>query len=226
MNHIVIFLIMTALYGILLGFFLNAVSKVNYKEKYVPWKSIQSAGFLAAFFISSIIYGDPGNFCVMLPAFICCFMGDVFLAFYNKYKKRRIFTFGLLAFLAGHIFFIRWFAQIQPIDIADFIVPLLGVGITYYLTTGKIFHTGRLRPFVLIYAFFVTFLAEKGVRIALAFHSAAHFLSGIGSVLFLVSDISILFLYFWRKRNKKIHLFNLYTYYAGIYLLASCTLFV
>ena len=192
MNHIIIFLIMTALYGILLGFFLNAVSKENYKETYIPWKSIQS---------------------------------DVFLAFYNKYKKRRIFAFGLLAFLVGHIFFIRWFAQIQPIDIADFIVPLFGVGITYYLTTGKIFHTGRLRPFVIIYAFFVTFLAEKSVRIALSFHSAAHLLAGIGGVLFLMSDISILFLYFWKKRNKKIHLFNLYTYYAGIYLLASCILF-
>ena len=202
MNHIIIFLIMTALYGILLGFFLNAVSKENYKETYIPWKSIQSTGFLAAFVVSSIIYGDPGNFCVMLPAFICCFTGDVFLAFYNKYKKRRIFAFGLFAFLAGHIFFIR-----------------------YYLTTGKIFHTGRLRPFVIIYAFFVTFLAEKSVRIALSFHSAAHLLAGIGGLLFLMSDISILFLYFWKKRNKKIHLFNLYTYYAGIYLLASCILF-
>ena len=42
----------------------------------------------------------------------------------------------------------------------------------------------------------------------------------LGSFLFMISDISILFLYFYKNKSRKVHLFNLTTYYVGIFLLA------
>ena len=217
---------MAVLYGILLAVFLHAVTKENYKEKYIAWKSVQSGAFLAVFLLAAMASGRVLLFWFMLPAFVCCFAGDVLLAFYNRYRKKRIFALGLFVFLAGHGFFIRWLSHIQKLDIKDVIFPVIAVLITFVLTDGKKLHTGRLRPCMLIYAFFVAMLAGKSLRIAVELPEPGHILSGLGGLLFMVSDISILFLYFWKKRNKKIHLFNLLTYYVGIFLLASCILFL
>jgi uncharacterized membrane protein YhhN len=41
-------------------------------------------------------------------AFICCWLGDVFLLS----KKMTLFLLGLVTFLVGHIFYILWFLQI------------------------------------------------------------------------------------------------------------------
>lgn len=50
-------------------------------------------------------------------------------------------------------------------------------------------------------------------------------IGGTGSLLFFVSDFSILFLYFYKTRDIRIHLFNLASYYMGMFFLASCMLF-
>lgn len=224
-DRVVIFFTITVLYGILLTTFLYAVSKENYKERYIIWKSVQSVAFLLVFFLAAWVSGIIKTFWLMLPAFACCFTGDVLLAFYNRYRKKRIFALGLLAFLAGHLFFIRWMSYIQKPDAKDLVFPLVAVLITFWLTNGKLLHTGRLRPCILVYAFFVAMLAEKSLRIAVTLPELYHTLAGAGGLLFMISDVSILFLYFWKKRNKKIHLFNLLTYYIGIFLLASSVLF-
>lgn len=65
----------------------------------------------------------------------------------------------------------------------------------------------------------------KGLRLALAFPLPSNCFAAVGSALFFVSDISILFLYFWKKKSTAVHLFNLGTYYYGMFFLASCLLF-
>ena len=54
-----------------------------------------------------------------------CFAGDVILAFYNKIKKKRLFLLGLVTFLMGHLFFIRWLDRMQPPAVADMVFPAL-----------------------------------------------------------------------------------------------------
>ncbi len=108
------FLGMAVFYGVLFLWFLNQVKKPDYKKNYVLVKTLQSAAFVSVFLAAAVVSRDILDFWLMLPAFVCCFAGDVILAFYNKIKKKRLFLLGLVTFLMGHLFFIRWLDRMQP----------------------------------------------------------------------------------------------------------------
>ena len=219
--------------GMLIGYsavfaVLTAVAcRPEWKQKYyIAAKTICSLAFGAIFLIASRKSGDDGQFLLMLPAFFCCIAGDVFMAVYNRYRKRRYFIGGLLTFLAGHLFFVRWLCQRQHLQIVDFLIPVFGVALAWMLMAKKNIHTGKLRPFIMIYAFFVALFFSKGMHLAITDFSVPNLMIAVGSGLFFASDISILFLYFYKSKGVKIHIFNLATYYYGMFLLASNFLFL
>ena len=216
---------MAVLYGVLFLWFICQVRKPDYKKHYVFTKTEQSAAFLLVFLVAAGVSGDMRNLWRMLPAFVCCFAGDVLLAFYNKVREKKIFLSGLVAFLLGHLFFIRWLNRMQSITITDVVIPAMAVLLMFFVTGMGCFHTGRLRPCILVYSFFIAYLFAKSMHIALCLPDWYHSICAVGSFLFMISDISILFLYFYKNRNRRIHLFNLTTYYMGIFLLAVSPLF-
>ncbi|MFR8428874.1 MAG: lysoplasmalogenase family protein [Roseburia inulinivorans] len=73
--------------------------------------------------------------------------------------------------------------------------------------------------------FFIAYLFAKSMHIAVSIPDMRHIVCAVGSFLFMISDISILFLYFYKNKSRKVHLFNLTTYYVGIFLLAISPLF-
>lgn len=220
------FLGMAAAYAVVLILFLNEVKKPDYKKNYIITKTVQSMAFLIVFFTSAGISHNIKSFWLMLPAFVCCFAGDVFLAFYNKFRKKKIFLTGLSAFLMGHLFFIRWLNRMQKFSVVDLLFPVAAVIAIGILTGTKNFHTGRLRPCILLYSFFIGYLFGKSAHIAVCMPDLYHMICAVGSFLFMISDISILFLYFYKSKDRRIHVFNLATYYIGIFFLAVSLLFL
>ena len=202
-------------------------SNVELKRRYYLWaKVLNSTAFMVIFFLSVYISGDVYSFWLMLPAFFCCFVGDIFMAMYHRQRKRLNFLLGLFLFLAGHLCFIRWLCSIQKITVADLLIPVLGVLIAWKLMARKDIHTGRLKPFILLYTFFVALFFVKGQHLAICHPMASYIMVAIGSALFLASDISILFLYFQKRKGPAVHIFNLATYYYAMFLLASHLLFL
>jgi hypothetical protein len=103
----------------------------------------------------------------------------------------------------------------------EFVFPVAAVLFIFGMTSLKQIHTGRLRPFILMYSFFVALFLSKAVHLLMSGFSLQNEVIAGGAALFALSDISILFLYFARKKGNAIHVFNLVTYYAGMFLLAS-----
>lgn len=207
-------------YSIVFGGLAAATVKKELKKYYVLAKCAASAAFMVIFLMACHVSLDVRQFWLMLPAFLFCFVGDVLLAFYNKSRKRKFFLSGLLVFLAGHICFVRWLGRGQRLMTVDFLFPLIAVSLTFGLTSLKQIHTGRLRPFIMIYAFFVSLFFARGVHLAVLRLDVPSLAVAVGSALFLISDISILFLYFYEKTGWRIHIFNLATYYYGMFFLA------
>ena len=168
--------------------------KPDYKKNYVLVKTLQSAAFVSVFLAAAVVSRDILDFWLMLPAFVCCFAGDVILAFYNKIKKKRLFLLGLVTFLMGHLFFIRWLDRMQPPAVADMVFPVIAVIGIFAVTGMGSFHTGRLRPCILVYTFFIAYLFAKSMHIAVSIPDMRHIVCAVGSFLFMISDISILFL--------------------------------
>jgi uncharacterized membrane protein YhhN len=185
------------------------------KKYYIFAKGIASAAFLF------VLCMAPNGVYGLLPAFCLCFAGDLLMAFYNRKRKKRHFLGGLFAFLTGHICFIGYLATMQPITAPEFMLPIAVVLCVFYLTRGHKIHTGRLRPFILLYAFFVAFFLSKAWHILALGMSGQTIFVALGGTLFAVSDFSILFLYFSKQKGTWLHIFNLLTYYMGMFFLAA-----
>lgn len=217
---------MFVLYTILFAGLAITVCRQECKKYYTAAKTMNSMGFLGVLLAVTVISGEIHQFWLMLPAFLCCFAGDVLLAFYNGGRRRIHFLMGLGVFLVGHICFVRWLCEKQPLSWKDLLFPFAGVLIAWGLTMLRGMHTGRLKPFILVYAFFVCMLFSKGVHVLLAAPSVANAIIAFGGTLFLISDISILFLYFYKTHGAAVHLFNLATYYFGMFFLEINLLFL
>ena len=108
-----------------------------------------------------------------------------------------------LFFLTGHIFFITACSKIKSLDKYDFIFPIVIILLFPFFIKKKRLTIGKLKPFVYIYAFFISFLFSKCVLMFWNTGTRQTALLAIGSLLFLISDTLILFLYFPRQQKEK-----------------------
>lgn len=156
----------------------------------------------------------------MLPAFLGCFAGDIFLAITDKEGHKRFMREGTLAFMLGHILFVGALGAICPLQITQMVIPCVGTLIVYL--SLHLFHleTGKMKPYVLCYAFLVSLLFSKGVAIYNQFGDMRAIIILAGVASFLLSDYLILFIYFGKKKVTALRLLNMLTYYLAQYLLA------
>lgn len=218
---------MLAGYVLAFAVIMAVVCRPEWKKKYyLEAKILNSAAFLTVLFVSAYLSEAIHTFWLMLPGILFCFIGDVFMALYNRQRKRLHFLLGVVIFLSGHLCFVRWLCSMQPIEITDLIIPVSAVLLTWYLVSRRDIHTGRMQPFIILYAFFVALFLAKALHLAWSEPTSAHVMIAVGSILFFVSDVSIIFLYFRKRKGSGVHIFNLVTYYAAMFLLASHMLFI
>ena len=82
-----------------------------------------------------------------------------------------------------------------------------------------------MRPWVVLYAAFVSALLGKGLQLAFGIAQPWCFLVLAGAALFWVSDLLILFLYFYPVKHPAVHVANLLTYYYAMFLIAASLAF-
>lgn len=208
----------------------------GYSEKYARFgviaKSLASVSFVGIALASVLVFimSAPiaeldmlamNFFYITLPAFLLCLVGDVLLELNHKDERKRFFLPGLVAFLLGHVTFVIAFNRLSPFSWLELIIPAAAVILTFFLTRLKDMDTGKMKPYVLIYSFFVAWLLSKGIFVLItafqaggAFPSKALFIA-IGSALFFISDVIILFMMFYKKKYKHTRFFNLLTYYGA-----------
>lgn len=220
------FVLMLIGYSLVFALIAAVATHAEWKKHYIWVKALNSFAFVVVFFVSAYLSMEIHQFWLMMPAFFCCFVGDIFMAAYNRFRKRVHFMMGLGTFLAGHLCFARWLCTIQSLAGTDLILPVLAVLFAWYLVSLKSVHTGRIKPFIILYAFFVALVLTKGLGLAIAKPGIASVMIAVGVVLFFVSDVSIVFLYFQKRKGAGVHLFNLATYYYGVFLLATHLLFL
>lgn len=187
---------------------------------YLPEKALCSLCFVAVAAVCAALGSRPEAFWRLLPALLCCVVGDVVLALYNHLRRPGLFLAGLVAFLAGHILFVWGLCRLQPMGWPVPLAAVLGAGGAAALSGMPGMRTGRMRPWVVLYAAFVSALLGKGLQLAFGMGQPWCFLVLAGAVLFWISDLLILFLYFYPSKHPAVHVANLLTYYYAIFLIA------
>ncbi|QSX05015.1 hypothetical protein JYG23_09985 [Sedimentibacter sp. zth1] len=217
--QIAFLVIYTLLFSLLISTYYNN----NLKRYYTLAKAINSLCFVAVALYGGINFGNTTNLYFMLPAFILCLLGDVFLGI-NATKKNteNYFILGLLSFLIAHLVFAMALNRYVKLSIYDFILPIVSVLLTYVLLNLDCMDISqKLKKYSILYSFFVALLLAKGITLSIVCgYSMKNILILLGSILFFASDFVLMFLLFYRKKHHLMGTLNLLLYYYGMLLLS------
>lgn len=150
---------------------------------------------------------------VMLAALLCSMAGDVLLALDRN--EGILFVLGVVSFASAHILFSVAFCRISGIRKRDVLVSVLVFGgLLLILYTGDFEFQGLL-PVLIGYAAVISFMVTKALSLWYCRKGKERFvyLVMIGGVLFLASDILLLFWLFGTGVPKEVQSVNWVLYY-------------
>ena len=175
---------------------------------------------LSLLFIAAVMlqpHPDQWYFHFLFIGLVFCFFGDVFLAL----KTEKMFTVGLIAFLAGHVFYIAGFVYLTPL------AAWLSYGtlIIFIFSTGVfLFFRPHLRDMtlpVLFYIIVISLMLSGALAVLLTAPASqtARIMVFAGALVFYLSDLFV-------ARNRFLvreplnHFIGKPLYYVGQFLLA------
>ncbi len=207
----------------------------GYSVNNMIFKSVSSLCYLLTAVFALIEHSSAytyGSLIIMGGA--CGLVGDILLDLKGIYKseEKTYLNAGFIFFLVGHIFYtasiiyslkIKWWLVL----ISAVISVVIGVGTILTANMMKV-HYGAYRKIVAVYVSFLAMTAVTSVvAVFVSSFQKGYILLGVGSVLFLLSDVVLSNTFFGRGKDKPHHLFiNHFLYYAGQYLIAASVMFV
>lgn len=186
------------------------------------WKTASSLSFL----LLALTLYQPGSVfhTIMLAGLLLGALGDVLLALPSCYPKQEpvFFLLGLISFLFGHVCY-GWalFHTTGTATILSlFLSVFLGAGMVLILKKSGIDFREMLLP-AIVYAIVIMFLELQCISWLLLDHTMFALLLNIGSLLFVISDLILVFIVFGKRDERWITAANLTTYYTAQLCLAA-----
>lgn len=162
-------------------------TKVNRRTKPLLMPLLALAYWLA-------MRGNESFALFLVIALLCGFLGDTFLLG----TTQKLFTCGLLAFLAGHIFYILLFldrTELSTLPLLGFILPLVVYVLLFWLVIKKLYPSLKKedKPGVTVYMIAILLMNYAALQFGLAGNS---YLPFVGSIFFVLSDTMLAFQHF------------------------------
>jgi uncharacterized membrane protein YhhN len=181
----------------------------------VPVKSALSFLFILALIVQP--HPIPTFYRLLLVGLVLCLGGDIFLAL----PQRRMFLYGLVCFLLGHLFYILGFFCAARTNQWTWIGLLTVLVISLWVYVWLTPHLGAMKGPVLLYVIVITVMACGAWSVLGSSHLAlpGRIMVFVGALSFYLSDILVA-----RDRFVKVEFLNrligLPMYYTGQFLLA------
>lgn len=178
-------------------------------------KSAASLFFVLAGVSGYILNRDNWKFSrLMLAAFILCMAGDVFLALDSN---GIIFVLGVASFAAAHVLFAFAFRRVCSVTKTDFVVAAAVFAVSVLLLCVGDFDFQGLFPVLIGYAAVISFMVAKALSLwrCRQEQKQGTILIMTGGVLFLLSDVLLLFWLFGVGVAKEVQVVNWVFYYLA-----------
>lgn len=163
-----------------------------------------------------VLIGTTNDNRIILITLILFFVGDVFLAFANGGKVRHWLIWGLIFFWMGHIGLIFCMITQQGFHYLSLVFGL--VPVVMMLLIRKVFFRIDFRGLFLILTSYAYTLGILGTLAILNYSSNIWLAWGI--IVFFLSDICLIFWYFYPQCPKIIKLINVITYFGAVLIIA------
>ena len=213
---------------VILGIILQACFIfIEHKEKYVPAVILKGLASLC-FVLLGIACSKGGSYAGQIVAGLILGMaGDILLNLRFVFEKagKKIFLVGIFVFLLGHVLYL-----IALLGRAKmwYIPVLLGIVLAFFLLKwifSKVSVGKAFKVFGIFYVGAVAVMAVTAVWNLITLGGTDALLFAVGGVLFLVSDLILIFNTFMGTTKFSLRIANLSLYYAGQLLIALSLLF-
>lgn len=205
------------------------------------YKMICATGYLLVGFTAAFQLGEFNRYAMlMLTAFACSWLGDLFL--HIPKPQKIFFIIGMFFFMAAHVFFcLSYFAAQRQIsaDIPIFTGAQIGIALALVTVFFGISHIKGVRFGIIMipgifYALFVTMMMIKSTALGITLLCADSSLYLVPAILlfaggscFVMSDTTLALIMFDTRFKKfKLKVFNIITYFAAQLCLAMTLFFV
>jgi uncharacterized membrane protein YhhN len=189
--------------------------KTEDRKKMLPTKTLLSLLFIVA------AWAQPQTVqpfaLLIIIGLICCLAGDVFLAL----PQEKMFLFGLVSFLVGHIFYVLAFILVADIGLLTWVGCVLTIIIGIVIFRWLKPHLGTMKVPVVCYIVVISIMICGAWSIlgTTQFAVSGRVMVFAGATSFYISDILVA-----RDRFLNDEFFNrlvgLPLYYAGQFLIA------
>lgn len=240
MWKVALFLAFVALGGcVLQGIFINTEHKKNYKAA-VVLKGLAAFVFC---FIGLVAYlfalmglisvdSDPqlkGSILkLVVYGLLFGALGDILLNLRFVYEKygQKIFLCGIAVFLTGHIFYLVSLIKLSTMVIAPVAAGILLAFILLVIIFKSFEIKLAFKIFGVVYIGAVSLMACFAITNLITMPSVYTLMYGIGGLLFLISDVVLIFNTFGPEQKFSLRITNLSLYYLGQLLIASSLFFI
>ena len=217
--------ILIALIGMILQATFIAVEK---KEKYVAAVILKGMASLCFVCLGLLCYTAGGFSQLVIAGLIFGMLGDILLNLRYLFKEngQKVFLVGILIFMIGHIMYLialigAAYRAIIPIAIGVVIAAVLLKWIFSKVTAAKAF-----KIFGIFYVGAVTIMAVVAVWNVINVLHKTNLLFALGGVLFLISDVVLIFNTFTGTSKFSMRVTNLSLYYIGQILIACSIMYL
>ena len=193
--------------------------KSNGKPHYVWVKALASACFLAVAILCAALGGHTARLLGVLPGLFLCFCGDVVLGLRNRSHSGTHLAVGLALFLAGHIAFYIRMLLIRPLKLGELLLPALLMLVLVGIVHLPKMHMGKMTAAVYVYGAAISLMFAKSLSLAVLLGGVGNWVYCVGAGLLLLSDVIIMFVYFYKDAPPAVHVANLTSYYTGMLLM-------
>ena len=209
LNVLIIILAAILLSGVL--FF----EKRENRRALVSTKTLLSLLFIVAVLIQP--HPTPSYFHLLLAGLIVCMGGDVFLAL----PQGKMFLFGLVSFLLGHLFYILAFFSVAETSTWTWIGLLTVCVLSIWIYSWLRPHLGSMNIPVLLYVIIISIMFSGAWTVlgGLDLNRSGRIMVFVGALSFYFSDVFVARDRFIGRQFLN-RLVGLPLYYAGQFLLA------
>jgi hypothetical protein len=163
-----------------------------------------------------VLIGTMNDNWMILIALLLFFVGDVFLAFATGGKVKRWLIWGMIFFWLGHIGLIFCMSAHQGFNYLSLVFGLV-LAIMMFLIR-KVFTRIDFRGMFLILTAYAYTLGILG-SLAILNYSLVPVLAW-GILIFILSDICLIFWYFYPQCPRIVKLINVITYFGAVLIIA------